>query len=96
MLTAVARDQRWPDVVAGISARFSTFAFVRLGETMRFSENKIHRSLLDQSLSVKCFGSFFQTPQIRPTSKRELMQANLNFPTFSLMVMQMILTSNPP
>ena len=28
MLTAVARDQRWPDVVAGISARFSNFAFV--------------------------------------------------------------------
>ena len=23
MLTAAARDQRWPDVVAGISARFS-------------------------------------------------------------------------
>ena len=30
MLTAVARDQRWPDVVAGISARFSNFAFVLL------------------------------------------------------------------
>ena len=28
MLTVVARDQRWPDVVAGISARFSKFAFV--------------------------------------------------------------------
>ena len=28
MLTAVARDQRWPDVVAGISARFSKFAFL--------------------------------------------------------------------
>ena len=28
MLTAVSRDQRWPDVVAGISARFSKFAFV--------------------------------------------------------------------
>ena len=28
MLTAVARDQRWPDVVARISARFSKFAFV--------------------------------------------------------------------
>ena len=28
MLTAVARDQRWPDVAAGISARFSKFAFV--------------------------------------------------------------------
>ena len=28
MLTADARDQRWPDVVAGISARFSKFAFV--------------------------------------------------------------------
>ena len=27
MLTAVARDQRWPDVVAVISARFSKFAF---------------------------------------------------------------------
>ena len=30
MLTAVARDQRWPNVVAGISARFSKFAFVLL------------------------------------------------------------------
>ena len=28
MLTAVARDQRWPDDIAGISARFSKFAFV--------------------------------------------------------------------
>ena len=28
MLTVVARDQRWPDVFAGISARFSKFAFV--------------------------------------------------------------------
>ena len=28
MLTAVARDRRWPDVVAGISAFFSIFAFV--------------------------------------------------------------------
>ena len=28
MLTTVARDQRWPDVVAGISARFLKFAFV--------------------------------------------------------------------
>ena len=27
MLTAVAGDQCWPDVVAGISARFSKFAF---------------------------------------------------------------------
>ena len=28
MLTAVAREQRWPDAVSGISARFSKFAFV--------------------------------------------------------------------
>ena len=28
MLTAVSRDQSWPDVVAGISARYSKFAFV--------------------------------------------------------------------
>ena len=27
MLTVVARDQRWPDVVAGISAHFSKCAF---------------------------------------------------------------------
>ena len=26
MLTAIARDRKWPDVVAGISARFSKFA----------------------------------------------------------------------
>ena len=28
MLAAVARDRKWPDVVAVISARFSKFAFV--------------------------------------------------------------------
>ena len=28
MLTAVTRDQKWPDVVAGILGRFSKFAFV--------------------------------------------------------------------
>ena len=28
MLTAVARDQRWPDVVTRISAPLSKFAFV--------------------------------------------------------------------
>ena len=28
VLTAVAHDKSWPDVVAGISARFSKFAFV--------------------------------------------------------------------
>ena len=28
MLTAVAHEQRWPDVVAGISTGFSKFAFV--------------------------------------------------------------------
>ena len=82
MLTAVARDQRWPDVVAGIPARFSKCAFVLfcdttnhlmaspLGssefcfprisifpstwETLRFSGDKIHCALRDQSLSVKC------------------------------------------
>ena len=83
MLTAVARDQRWPDDVAGISvfAKFalvllcyitnrlmtgplgnSEFCFPRISmfpstwsrETLRFSGNKIHCSLGDQSLSVKC------------------------------------------
>ena len=28
MLTAVVHDQRWPDVVAGISVHFSKFAIV--------------------------------------------------------------------
>ena len=28
ILTAVVRDQRWPDVIAGISARFQKFALV--------------------------------------------------------------------
>ena len=57
---AVPRDQRWPDTVAGISARASKFAFVlfryitnnRISlfpstssrETLRFSGNKIHCS----------------------------------------------------
>ena len=65
MLTTVAGDQRWRDVVAGISAHFSKFAlicFVLLHvynklpsarETLRFSGNKIHCSPRDQSLSVK-------------------------------------------
>ena len=63
MLTAVARDQRWPDDVSGISARFSKFAFVLFcyitnhlsRETLRFSGNEIHCSPRDQSLSVYCF-----------------------------------------
>ena len=59
MLTAVARDQRWPDVVAGILVRFSKFAFVwgtvnlfpwNLNVEGRFSGNKIHCSSQDQSL----------------------------------------------
>ena len=49
MLTAVARDQRWPDVVAGESARFSKFAFVLLCFiTLRSSGNKIQCSPRDQ------------------------------------------------
>ena len=73
MLTAVASDQRWPDVVAGISARFSKFDFVLFCSitnhlmtgpegnsefcfprisTLRFSGNKIHCSLREQSLRV--------------------------------------------
>ena len=70
MLTAVARDKRWPDVVAGISSRFSKFAFVlfcyvtnqismfpetKSRETLRFSGSKIHCSPRDQSLSVNYF-----------------------------------------
>ena len=51
----VAHDQRWPDVVAGISARFSKFAFQTSSrETLRFLGNKIHCSPRDQSLSDKC------------------------------------------
>ena len=45
MLTAVARDEGWPDVGAGISARLSKFCFPRI--------SKIHCSPRDQSLSVK-------------------------------------------
>ena len=63
MLTAVARDQRWPDVVTEILARFLKVASVLFcyitnhfssRETLRFSGNKIHCSSRDQSLSVKC------------------------------------------
>ena len=53
---------RWPDVVAGISARYSKFAFVLFcyitflsRETLKFSGNKIHCSPRDQSLSVYCY-----------------------------------------
>ena len=69
MLTAVARDQMWPDVVAGIAARFSKFAFVLFWHitnqwlvpwgTGSFVSldlilgNRIHCSPRDQSLSVK-------------------------------------------
>ena len=63
MLTTVAHNQRWPEVVTGISARFSKVASVLFcyitnhfssRETLRFSGNKIHCSSRDQSLSVKC------------------------------------------
>ena len=49
MLTAVARDQRWRDVVAGISARFSNlilFCFV----LFRYILNKSLNSNLNVSL----------------------------------------------
>ena len=68
MSTAVARDRKWRDVVAGISARFSKFAFVLfcyitnnlmtgpLGKSEfcfpRFSANKIQCFTRDQSLTV--------------------------------------------
>ena len=39
MLTAVARDQRSPDVVAGISAQFSKFAFVLFSYVTNHSGN---------------------------------------------------------
>ena len=39
MLTAVALDQRWPDVVAGISAHFSKFAFVLFSYMTKLSGN---------------------------------------------------------
>ena len=64
MLTAVAREQRWPDVVARISARFSKFAFVLfcyitnhlmtgpLGNS-EFCFQRISMFPRDQSLSVK-------------------------------------------
>ena len=57
----VDRCCMWPDVVDGISARFSKFAFVLFRyitnssrETLRFEVNKIHCSPRDQSLSVDC------------------------------------------
>ena len=65
MLTAVARDQRWPDIVAEISARIRNlllpFQNLLLSgilmyrstspqETLKFSGNKIQYSPWDQSL----------------------------------------------
>ena len=61
---------RWPDVVAGISARFSKFAFVLSSsrETLRFSGNKIHCSPRDQSLSVKCCMKISTSFKFEPTT----------------------------
>ena len=63
ILTAVACDQKWPDVVTGISARFSKFGFVlfcyitnhlitgRLGN----SELSLHRiSMFPSGPVIKC------------------------------------------
>ena len=70
----VDRCCTWSEVTwccAGISVLFSKFAFVRLGETLRFSGNKIHRSPRDQSLSVKCFGFSFFRPHKSVLPQRE-------------------------
>ena len=52
MLTAVARDQRWPDVVAGISVRFSKFAFVlfQISKFQNFKSQNLKISNLNVSL----------------------------------------------
>ena len=60
MLTAVEREQRWPDVVFGISARFSKFAFVLFSYiTNHLITGPLGNSEFcfprDQSLSVKYF-----------------------------------------
>ena len=68
MLTAVARDQRWYDVVAGISARFSKFSFVSfcyitnhsMTDSLRYSEfcfpriSMPNNSLFHSGLVIKC------------------------------------------
>ena len=66
MLTVVARDQRWPDVVAGIAARFSKFAFVlfcyitndwSLGEQWNLFPSNLNVFLdfvLGNNESIKC------------------------------------------
>ena len=50
MLTAVARDQRWPDVAAGISARFSKFAFVFV---LLYSKSLNDWSLGEQYIEIR-------------------------------------------
>ena len=51
MLTALARDQRWPDVVAGIAARFSKFALVLF---CYITNHLITNSLFPSGPVIKC------------------------------------------
>ena len=55
MLTTVARDQKWPDVVAVISAHFSKFAFVLFCFVLLCNKSLNDWSLREQSLSVQYF-----------------------------------------
>ena len=64
-VTAVARVQRWPDIVAGISARFSNFVFVLFCYTTNHSMtgpmgNSEFCFLRDQLLSVNYPKARFQ------------------------------------
>ena len=58
MFSAVARDQRWPDVVDKISAHFSKFAFVLFGYNNNESLNDWSRgkqnSLYPSGPIIKC------------------------------------------
>ena len=69
MLTAVARDQRWPDVVAGISAHFSKFAYV----LFRYITNHLMTGPLGNS--EFCFPRISMFPE---TKSRETMRFSRN------------------
>ena len=76
MLTAVARDQRWPDVVAKIWARFSKirFCFVLL-----YNNSLNGGSPRDKSLNVKCFTTFQNTQEKKAKNKRHSGVFLMNF-----------------
>ena len=88
MSTAVARDQRWPEVSLESQRVFPNlllfcFDIFRHWDSLRFSENKIHCSPRDQSLSVNYSISLVLVFQTK-TSKIHIFTCSLDRTTFGV------------